>query len=322
MTHFDIFNGDADGIIALIQLRKHRPIESIQITGVKRDILLLQQCQAKANDQITVLDISMEKNKTDLLRLLESGAAIFYADHHYAGDIPSHPQFEAHIDLSANTCTSLIINTYLKGKFATWAIVGAYGDNMNSSAEQLADILSLTNDEKIFLKELGVLLNYNGYGAHLDQLHFHPATLFHQLMQYDSPFELKDDPQSPYHKLKRAYAKDMSQAKKIKPHFENHILRVFQLPNQDISKRIIGVFGHALANANPKQAHLVLTENQDQTYTVSLRAPLNHQQGADIICRQFTSGGGRAAAAGINAFHIDDLERLISLTFNYYHQKT
>lgn len=321
MTHFDIFNGDADGIIALIQLRKHRPIESIQITGVKRDILLLQQCQAKANDQITVLDISMEKNKTDLLRLLESGAAIFYADHHYAGDIPSHPQFEAHIDLSANTCTSLIINTYLKGKFATWAIVGAYGDNMNSSAEQLADILSLTNDEKIFLKELGVLLNYNGYGTHIDQLHFHPETLFNRLMQYDSPFELKDDPQSPYYILKEAYTKDMSQAEKIRPEFENHILRVFYMPDQPFSKRIIGVFSHALANENPEQAHLILTKNQDYTYTVSLRAPLNNKQGADFICRQFMSGGGRTAAAGINAFHIDDLEHLISLIFNHYDPK-
>jgi len=35
-------------------------------------------------------------------------------------------------------------------------------------------------------------------------------------------------------------------------------------------------------------------------YRVSVRAPYNRKQGADDLCRQFQSGGGRKAAAGIN----------------------
>ena len=35
-------------------------------------------------------------------------------------------------------------------------------------------------------------------------------------------------------------------------------------------------------------------------YMVSLRAPASRPQGADAVCRQFTSGGGRGRAAGIN----------------------
>jgi len=31
-----------------------------------------------------------------------------------------------------------------------------------------------------------------------------------------------------------------------------------------------------------------------------VRAPYNRKQGADDLCRQFPSGGGRKAAAGIN----------------------
>ncbi len=38
---YDIFNGDADGICALLQLRKAEPRDAQLVTGVKRDINLL-----------------------------------------------------------------------------------------------------------------------------------------------------------------------------------------------------------------------------------------------------------------------------------------
>lgn len=41
--HYDVFNGDADGILSLIQLRKHEPKNSILITEVKRNIKLMQK---------------------------------------------------------------------------------------------------------------------------------------------------------------------------------------------------------------------------------------------------------------------------------------
>jgi hypothetical protein len=46
MSTYDVFNGDADGICALIQLRLAEPKESILITGVKRDIKLAKQVPA------------------------------------------------------------------------------------------------------------------------------------------------------------------------------------------------------------------------------------------------------------------------------------
>ena len=51
---YDIFNGDADGICALIQLRKAEPREATLVTGVKRDINLLARVQAEPGDRITV----------------------------------------------------------------------------------------------------------------------------------------------------------------------------------------------------------------------------------------------------------------------------
>ena len=64
--HYDVFNGDADGIIALLQLRFAEPKQSTLVTGVKRDIKLLKQVDAKSATSVTVLDISMEKNLLEL----------------------------------------------------------------------------------------------------------------------------------------------------------------------------------------------------------------------------------------------------------------
>jgi hypothetical protein len=83
MADFDVFNGDADGICSLIQLRLTEPRDALLVTGVKRDIDLLRLVRGGAGDRVTVLDVAMEKNRQDLERLLEAGAEIFYADHHH-----------------------------------------------------------------------------------------------------------------------------------------------------------------------------------------------------------------------------------------------
>ena len=57
----DVFNGDADGICALVQLRLDQPAQSTLVTGVKRDIQLLENLCVQKNDQLTVLDISLKK---------------------------------------------------------------------------------------------------------------------------------------------------------------------------------------------------------------------------------------------------------------------
>ena len=70
MAHYDVFNGDADGVCALHQLRLAYPADGQIITGVKRDITLLERVAAKPGDTITVLDISLDKNREALLALL------------------------------------------------------------------------------------------------------------------------------------------------------------------------------------------------------------------------------------------------------------
>ncbi|WP_298775770.1 DHH family phosphoesterase [uncultured Shewanella sp.] len=321
--HYDIFNGDADGIIALLQLRLAEPRQSELITGVKRDIDLLNQLsdQLQAGDTVTVLDVSMQKNQQGLTRALERGVSIFYADHHQSGAIPKDDNLTAHIHLDANICTGLIVDEVLKGQYHTWAIAAAYGDNLIKVADTLATDAGLSDEQADQLKSLGTLINYNGYGSRVEELHFHPKALFEALLAFPDPFSLFEDTSSIYYQLKAAFDEDFANALAIAPDYSSDIVSVYRLPDRPWSSRISGVLGNHLANSAPNKAHLVLTTQSAQSaqeVMVSLRAPLNNKQGAARICSQFATGGGREAAAGINVLAVNELTRLIQLTEEYY----
>ncbi|MEI6895074.1 MAG: DHH family phosphoesterase [Colwellia sp.] len=323
--HYDVFNGDADGIIALLQLRLAQPKKSVLITGVKRDISLLKQVEVAKANSVTVLDISLEKNCQALQTLLEQQVEVFYVDHHRTGDIPQSQQLTTLLNTDANICTSLLMNDYLKGQYVNWAIAAAFGDNMQASAKTLAEKSALTEEQQAQLNELGIYINYNGYGASVEDLHFHPADLYQALLKYPDPFTLINEPDSLFWQLKAAYQADMEQAQSAKVISEQISVKAVQLADKAWARRVSGVFGNDLANQAPDRAHIVLTlnktddsHNNSANYTVSLRAPLNNKQGAGDICSQFPTGGGRAAAAGVNALPSELLNEFIDAVAKYY----
>ncbi|WP_038175377.1 hypothetical protein [Vibrio pacinii] len=320
--HYDVFNGDADGILSLVQLRKFDPKSSTLITGVKRDIKLVQQVVAEPDvSGVTVLDLSMEKNLSALHQLLDKDIPVFYCDHHRTGEVPQADNFTALINLDAQICTSLLINKHIGGSYAHWAIAGAFGDNLITQAEYLATECGLTQEQTEFLKQLGVLINYNGYGAGLSDLHIAPAVLFTQLMQYESPFELQADAKSPYYVLKQGYESDADHLTRLQAKLSTSEAEVYILPCEAWARRISGVFGNQLANQSPSKAHAVLTLNASgEDYTVSVRAPLENRTGADDVCSQFATGGGRKAAAGINQLPKSEVENFV-LTLNQFYKK-
>lgn len=316
--HFDVFNGDADGILALVQLRLAEPKESILITGVKRDISLLKQVDKSQATSVTVLDISMEKNIDALNELLAANIPVSYTDHHRAGDIPSSSLLTANIDTDANTCTSLLVNQQLGGQFANWAIAAAFGDNMTASAVALAESVGLTQAQQEKLKAFGIYVNYNGYGRTVDDLHYKPDALFQLLVQHADPLTLVEQEDSVFARLEKAYQADMALAESAKVLADNDICKVVELADEAWARRVSGVFGNELANRSPNKAHAVVTQNADGTYTISLRAPLNNKQGASDICVQFPTGGGRAGAAGINNLPAEQLDLFIATLSDYY----
>jgi len=309
---FDVFNGDADGICALHQLRLAEPLESVLVTGVKRDIALLDGVSAGAGDRVTVLDVALGKNRQGLDRVLAAGAEVLYFDHHNPGEVPQHPRLTAFIDTSAETCTSLLVNRYLQGRHLIWAVAAAFGDNLHEAARRAAAPLGLLADQLDQLRELGECLNYNAYGESVEDLFFHPAELYRLLHRHADPFAfIREEPA--FRTLQAGYAEDMERATATSPQFEQAAGAIYVLPDMPWSRRVSGVFGNHLASAAPQRAHAVLTRHSGGGFVVSVRAPLATKTGADELCRQFDTGGGRKGAAGINNLPEDQLERFVAL---------
>ncbi|MBU0946331.1 MAG: acetyltransferase [Proteobacteria bacterium] len=311
--HYDVFNGDADGICALHLLRLHEPRpEAVLITGVKRDINLLDKIQEVRDSSITVLDVSLDSNRHALQKLLGQGNKVTYIDHHFASDIPVTEKLTAHIDLDPTICTALIVDKLLQGKHRGWAVAAAFGDNFHEPARQIASAMSLSEEEISSLRELGELLNYNGYGADINDLHFTPDKLYSALHPYIDPFAfLAESPDLAT--LRTGFTGDMALAmeqKELEPKQKN---RVYVFPNAPWARRVSGVFSNLRAREKKEAAHALIVENSDTTLRISVRAPLNRREQADTLCRSFPTGGGRAAAAGINNLPPDMLENFLRL---------
>lgn len=304
MQFYDIFNGDADGICALQQLRLEEPRRSVLVTGAKREIALVERVEPQSGDELTVLDVSFKVNARAVLRALERGARCRYFDHHFAGDVPQHPNLRTFIDTAPDVCTSLLVDRYLSGRRRIWAVVAAFGDGLIKSAHRSAEPLALESFEIERLRELGECLNYNAYGETVDDLHYHPADLFETLSHYEDPRDFMDS-EPIFDVLRTAYADDLARARAIVPEKQGDKRAIYILPDAAWSRRISGLFANQLAQEHPARAHAVLVRKEN-AYTVSVRAALQNPVGADELCLKFASGGGRKGAAGIN--HLAEAE--------------
>jgi len=317
LTHYDVFNGDADGVCSLHQLRLAEPRDSVLITGVKRDIDLVKQVDAAQASSVTVLDVSLDKNRKALLPLLQADIPVSYFDHHFPGDIPEHARLTPHIDTDANTCTGLIVNAHLGGAHLPWAVTAAFGDNLLDTARTAAASLALSDSQLSTLQTLGTLLNYNGYGGSLDDLYFPPADLYARIKPYSDPFAFVAEDDA-YRTLDEGYRSDMQKAAQTKPLMSDEHTAVLVFPEDPFARRVSGVFANELAQQHPQRAHALLSTLPGDGYLVSVRAPLANKTGADELCRQFDTGGGRKAAAGINFLPEAELERFCAALKKQY----
>jgi hypothetical protein len=310
VTHYDAFNGDADGLCALHQLRLASPVDSVLVTGAKRDIALLQRIAASPGDTVTALDISLESNRAALVGLLELGVSVEFFDHHYAGDIPAHPGLVTHIDPAPGVCTGILVDRHLAGAHRVWAVVAAYGDNLAAAARELSAPLALDAERTNVLVELGENLAYNAYGDTEADLVVHPAALYRIMHAYADPFRFVEH-EAVLRTIGDARRTDLERARAVRPVATGARSAVYVLPDAAWSRRVRGAIGNELANASPRRAHAVLTPHPLGGYVVSVRAPLAQATGADALCRQFASGGGRAAAAGIDRLPADRIDELV-----------
>ncbi len=311
MRHYDVFNGDADGICALHQLRLADPVDSQLVTGVKRDIELLQRVPAEAGDVVTVLDISLDRNRAALERLLERGARVRWFDHHHAGSVPRHPGLEAVIDESRSLCTSAIVDRRLEGRFRPWAVVGAFGDNLHEAAAALAAPLALPPGRLESLRELGESVNYNAYGEGEADVLVSPAELYRIVSRYADPFEMIAS-ESVVERLAERRRADLGHALAIAPLRSSPGADAYLLPDAPWSRRVIGTFANRLASADPGRAHAVLAPLSGGHYSVSVRAPAGSGPTAAQFCGRHGTGGGRAAAGGIDRLAPERLDAFLA----------
>jgi single-stranded DNA-specific DHH superfamily exonuclease len=304
---YDVCNGDADGLCALLQLRLATPREAVLVSGVKRDIRLLERIDAGAGDHIVAADISLDSNRAALMRALQNGARVTWFDHHYPGTIPTHPAFEPHIDSDPRVCSSLIVNRHLDGRFPEWAIVAAFGDNLEQPARQLAGKIGLQDAETDLLRELGMCLNYNAYGETIDDLLYSPVDLFHHMRSFRDPREFVGA-SGIVDRMQQCMRDDLERAQALQIREISPGSVFVMLPNASWSRRVVGIYANSLAQRNPQKAHVILV-NKQNGYTVSIRAPAENPTGASLVARSFQSGGGREGAAGINFLPASDLDR-------------
>jgi hypothetical protein len=311
MEFYDIFNGDADGLCSLHQLRLVEPRSTTLITGVKRDVALLARIAPASGDELTVLDISLDANREALLGALRAGARVRYFDHHFAGAIPDHPLLEAHIDLSAGACTSLIVDRHLGGRHRAWAVAAAFGDNLGDEAHAAAKALGLGRADIETLRELGECLNYNAYGATPADLHFHPAELYRRMRPHADPFAFcRSAPELDV--LRRALDRDLDRAFALPvENVGSHAMAVF-MPETAWSRRVAGTFANALSRRHRDRIVAVLVRN-GAGHQVSLRAPERGGTAMHVLARQFRSGNGRTRAAGIQFLPEPDVAKLMEL---------
>lgn len=306
MRHIDVFNGDADGICALHQLRLAEPVDAEPVTGLKRDIELLERVQADADCAITVLDLSLDRNRVALERVLQAGAHVRWFDHHAASHVPTHPRLELHIDCAPAVCTSILVDRHLNGRYRRWAVVAAFGDNLRGPALELAAALGLNEARSAALRALGEALNYNAYGETEADVLIHPRALYRVLHAYEDPFEFAAREPVVGALIERCAA-DLAAARAIAPAYADGRCTLYRLPDAPWARRVLGTFAHRLAAEDPRRAHAVVRANADGSFTISVRAP----RGADALCRQFPRGGGRATAAGIDRLPADALDDFV-----------
>jgi hypothetical protein len=308
MQFYDILNGDADGLCALHQLRLAEPRAGIIVTGAKREIELVQRVAANAGDELSVLDIALERNAEPLARLLDAGATCRYFDHHSPAGALTHPRLQTFIDTAPDICTSLIVDRYLAGKHRAWAVVGAFGDNLVAAARAAAASLALDPQQLARLKDLGECLDYNAHGDSMVDLHYHPADLYETLAHYTDPFDfITGEPVLDV--LHSGYADDLYRAGEVAPMLSTERCALLVLPDAAWSRRASGPLVNRLAHAHPERAHAVLTPTRNGAYRASVRAPVARPRGADSLCREFAGGGGRAAAAGVDELPAGEVER-------------
>ncbi len=301
-----VFNGDADGLIAqhLMELNGMRP--ATRITGLKRDIALLNRPPPDASE-FAVFDISFDVNRAFVEAWLRGGARMRWFDHHDPGEPYVHAGLETHIHTAPGVCTALIVHRTLASADVRWAAAAAFGDNLTDTASALLLPLALPAEDQAALRELGELLNYNAYGETERDVLFPAAAVAERLAPFADPLVFhREGGLIPA--LRDQCRQDETHLQALHPAESTPTARIYHLPAEAWARRLGSTFANRLVHAHPEAAVAVIHPLQDGNLQVSLRTPKTGvKMTAAEFAKEFATGGGRARAAGINRLPADQI---------------
>lgn len=315
-----VFNGDADGIVSqhLAELSGIRP--DLRVTGLKREIRLLDRLPRDWKGAVRVFDVSLDVNRSALEPLLKvPGVTVHWIDHHDAGAIPGSPRLHARIVNARGTCTGLLAHAEFPGADPRWAAMAAFGDNIPEAAEALLKPLALRPDEIRELREAGELLNYNAYGETGDDVLFRPLEVAERMADFTDPvaFVRTSGLIAP---LREQFREDAEKMGELSPVDSVEGAAVYRLPAEPWARRLGSIFANRAALADPGRAVAVLHPLRDGTFQASIRAPRGRAgaAAASELAREYPTGGGRALAAGINRLPAEEVEGFFKRFFEVY----
>ncbi len=305
-----VFNGDADGIVSqhLAELSGLRP--DLRITGLKREIRLLERLPSGFAGTAWVFDISLDANRPALGRLLGNpDVAVRWFDHHEPGEIPASPRLETRIVTARGTCTGLIAHAEFPGADPRWAAMAAFGDNVPEAADALLRPLGIAPEEREAVREAGELLNYNAYGETIDDVLVPPLQVAERMRSFRTVAEfLQESGLIPA--LREQLRLDEEKMGVLSPVEAVEGAALYRLPAEPWARRLGSTFANRAALAEPGRAVAVLHPLRDGSFQVSIRAPRGRPDApaAADLAREYPSGGGRALAAGINRLPEDQVD--------------
>ncbi len=309
-----LFNGDADGLIAQRILEMHLGAPDLRITGLKRDIKLLQKLPPMEAGHIHALDISLRQNQPELLTILaKENLNVTWYDHHDPGEVEPHPRLHLHIYQSSGTCSAVIVNAVFGRQQGLWAAMAAFGDAVPDTAKALIDEVGVSHAESNLLQRSGILLNYNAYGEKISDVLFDPADLAKRMSQFTSALDFCQE-ESIFGPLTQQFVSDQSMCKNLTALNDSEAAQAYLAPDAPWARRYLATWANEHILDHPLQALALIHPRAGGDFQVSIRAPRGTPgvvPSAASLASEFTTGGGRKLAAGINVLPAHDLERFV-----------
>jgi hypothetical protein len=274
----DICIGDANGLCSLLQWRLHQPKQSSTLALLGRESRLDGLIQASPGDDVLLCDIPMQANRSTLMQLLDSGAQIQYLSHQIGEESLWHPQLQYIEDAPQDSCTSLMVDRILDGKYRQWALVGAYGKRCNASADKLASSVGLPAHERARLRELGELINYNACSVDGQNACIPPVDLYSLMSGYQQAMDFLQS-ESVASELESVRREDLERAEQIAPYWQDAHASVYVLPDTPWAHRVAGGLGTHLSANEPTRAHAFLRPAANGCFMTRVHAARNNPNG-------------------------------------------